>query len=99
MRSESRWSRQTWSVVLMNADGSRGVAADIDLGAKLSFLLWVVLGLLVGGVLVVGGSTALIVLAARTRQPPPSPPVPPTVGSRSESTPAPEPPDRSTDEP
>jgi hypothetical protein len=88
-----------WSVVLMNADGSRGVTADIDLGAKMSFLLWVALGLLVGGALVVGGSTALVVLAARTRQRPPSPPVPPTVGSRSGSTPAPEPPDRSTDEP
>ena len=88
-----------WSVVLMNADGSRGVAADIDLGAKLSFLLWVAIGLLIGGVLVVGGSTALIVLAARTRQPPPAPPVPPTAGSGSGSTPAPEPPDRSTEEP
>jgi hypothetical protein len=88
-----------WSVVLMNSDGSRGVVADIDAGAKMSFLLWVAIGLLLGGVFVVGGSTALIVLAARTRQPPPAPPVPPTVGSGSGSTPTPEPPDPSTDEP
>jgi hypothetical protein len=87
-----------WSVVLMNADGSRGVVADIDLGAKLSFLLWVAIGLLVGGVLVVGGSTALIILAARTRQPPPAPAAPATVGGGSGSAPAPEPPDRSTQE-
>jgi hypothetical protein len=85
-----------WSVVLMNADGSRGVAADIDLGAKLTFLLWVAIGLLLGGVLVVGGSTALIVLAART---PRRPPAPPTEGRGSGSTPAPEPPDRSTETP
>jgi hypothetical protein len=70
-----------WSVVLMNADGARGVAADVDLGAKLSFLLWVAIGLLIGGALVLGGSIALIVLAARSRPPPAAPPTPaPTAG-------------------
>jgi hypothetical protein len=76
-----------WSVVLMNS-----------VGAKMSFLLWVAIGVLLGGVLVTGGSTALIVLAARTRRPQPSPPVPPTAGAGSGSAPAPEPPDRSTEE-
>jgi hypothetical protein len=75
----------------MNADGSRGVAADVDLAAKLSFLIWVAIGLLIGGVLVTGGSAALIVLAVRTRRP--QPPAPPG------SVQAPEPPDRSTEQP
>jgi hypothetical protein len=88
-----------WSVVLMNADASRGVAADLDLGAKLSFLIWVAIGLLLGGVLVVAGSTALVVLAARTRQRQPAPPTPPAAGRVSGSAPASGPPERSTEEP
>lgn len=54
-------------------------AAARPLGAKLSFLLWMAIGLLLGGLLVVGGSTALIALAARTRQPQPAP-MPPATG-------------------
>jgi len=80
-----------WTVVLMNADGSRGVDANIDLGAKLSFLIWVAVGLLIGGVLVVAGSTALIVLAARRPRPPLAPPVTPGAGAGSGGAPAPEP--------
>lgn len=36
----------TWSLVLMNADGRPGVSADIELGAKAEWLLWV--GLILG---------------------------------------------------
>jgi hypothetical protein len=62
-----------WSAVLMNADGSRQVAANVDLGAKLSWLLWVAIGVLVAGGLLLAGSTALTVLAALTPPPPVTP--------------------------
>jgi hypothetical protein len=88
-----------WSVVLMNADGSREVAADVDLGAKLAWLLWVAIGVLIGGVLVTGGSAALVVLAARRPRPPPAPSAPPTESRGPDTAPPPEPPDQSTEEP
>lgn len=60
----------TWSVVLMNADASRGVAAEVKAAAKIPLvgtLAWIAtavgLGILALGVL-------LIVLGARRRQPP-----------------------------
>ncbi len=55
-----------WSVVVMNADGSRGVDADVRAGANVPFLDelgWVGLG--IGGVLLLA-SAALIYAGART---------------------------------
>ena len=49
-------SEGTWSIVIMNADASPGVAADLGLGVKVNFLGWVALGLLsAGGILLLAG--------------------------------------------
>ena len=46
----------TWSIVVMNADASAGVAANLALGVKVNFLGWVAVGLLTsGGVLLLIG--------------------------------------------
>jgi hypothetical protein len=88
-----------WSAVLMNADGSRHVVADLDLGAKLSFVLWLAIGVLIAGALVLVGSVALILLAARTRQPPPVAPASATASGEAGTTPASAPADRPRSEP
>jgi hypothetical protein len=59
-----------WSVVVMNADGSPGVNADVRAGANVPFLdelAWVGLGI---GTVLLLGSAALIYAGARTPRPP-----------------------------
>jgi Domain of unknown function (DUF4389) len=50
-----------WAIVVMNADGSRPVAADINFGAKISALTALAVGLGIGGGTVLAVGTALII--------------------------------------
>lgn len=56
-----------WTVVAMNADGSRRVTVDADVGAKPEWFQGAGIGLLIGGVLLMGGGVLMIVLAARRK--------------------------------
>jgi len=53
-----------WNVVVMNADGSPGVQADVAIGAELDSLVWVGVGLILGGLLVLVTGAGLILLGA-----------------------------------
>jgi len=63
----------TWSLVLMNEDGSAGVNLSVILGVKIPWLFGTGIGLLIGGIVALLLGTFIIVLAARTsRRPQPS---------------------------
>jgi len=56
-----------WRIVLMNADGSPGVSADLAVGARVPHLGWIGVALLgAGGVLLLVGSAAIYAAASRT---------------------------------
>jgi len=68
-RQSVHWHVQkgNWAVVVMNADGSPGVATRVSVGAKLPFVLWLGIGLVSGGGLLAVGGGLLIVAGARRR--------------------------------
>jgi hypothetical protein len=59
-----------WSVVVMNADGSPNVAADIEIGARSDVVTPVAITLLVAGAIGTAIAVTLIVVGARGRRRP-----------------------------
>ena len=58
----------TWRVVVMRADESRGVSADMSIGAELDSVLWIGLGMIGVGLLFAAGSALAITGAVRRRR-------------------------------
>jgi hypothetical protein len=68
------WSVQkgSWTVVIMNADGTRGIHTKITVGAKLPALLWSGIGLLtIGGLLAAAAATVSYFGVRSSRRPEP----------------------------
>jgi Domain of unknown function (DUF4389) len=54
-----------WTVVVMNADASAGVDAELSAGAEANVLLWLAIGLVLAGLLLLAGGVTMIVVGAR----------------------------------
>jgi hypothetical protein len=60
----------SWSAVVMNSDGSRGVASELSIGAELDAALWTGIVLLVVGSLLAALAALAITTGARRRKAP-----------------------------
>ena len=58
--------RGKWSVVVMNADASPRVFAELSVGADIGWLIWLIVGLLAAGTLVLFGGALLIFFGVRS---------------------------------
>lgn len=65
------WSPETgrWVIVLMNEDGSAGIDVGGSIGARIPWLFWAGLGILIAGVVLLAVGILMIVLAARNPRP------------------------------
>ncbi len=54
-----------WSVVVMNADGARGISVEADAGAKFDWLLWIGIGVAAIGLLLIAGAGTGMFLSLR----------------------------------
>jgi hypothetical protein len=52
----------------MNADASAGVDAELSLGAKVGFIFWVGVGLVIAGALLLGGGATLAYFGLRRQR-------------------------------
>ena len=55
----------SWVAVVMNEDGSRLVAADLTFGARVGWLIWIAIGVLIAGLLVLAAGVVMIFFGAR----------------------------------
>lgn len=64
------WTVQggSWVIVVMNADGTQSVTADVQVGGKVDHLGAIALGLGIGGLVLLAGGIVLIVAGAARRQ-------------------------------
>jgi hypothetical protein len=86
---EMEWNARggRWSIVVMNADGTSDVAADIQVGAKSGAITPIAVTMLVIGSLMVIGSIVLLVIGVRGRRSG----IDPTPGSTGSPLPPPQP--------
>ena len=54
-----------WRVIVMNADGTRGVSAELRIGAELDSVIWFGIGLIVAGGLLAAGAALAITAGIR----------------------------------
>ena len=58
----------SWTVVAMNANGRAGVGVRADLGARMPAVLWIAIGLAIGGAVFLTGGAILVTGAIRGRR-------------------------------